>query len=467
LVLACFVVAVLSFAVSSPALAEDTATASDEQTQAEKKTCKSKKTTEEAPTEEATEEEEPEPDPRLQPTHEQTGTITIPMGDQKARIHSFCLDSNGNLLATCGGERVVFSRGEKGIMEGKLVEEPSAVRVISPEGKLLEKWSLKTTPQSICVGRDGSVYCGGQGVLTKFDSKGKILKTVDSPQVAELPPLPEILKIEDEPKLTEEEQKAKDEKIAELRKLMAESIKEMGEFRKEGLDIGDEEERAQLDARREKATAAYQAAAVELQVLTVSAHLRSLRERSSAMRKRAVTGITVSDKDLFVVCYAVKGYGFEVWRMNLDMSEPKKIVSKLRGCCGQMDIQASDGKLYVAENARKRVVSYDRDGEKLTSWGSSNKSAPDGFGSCCNPMNIRFGPDGVVYTSESNVGRIKRFSPEGELLGVLGTVTIVPGCKHVPIGISKDGEKVFLLDITRSHIVVMEKSEKVAAEKAL
>ena len=63
----------------------------------------------------------------------------------------------------------------------------------------------------------------------------------------------------------------------------------------------------------------------------------------------------------------------------------------------------------------------------------------------------RFGWDGQV----AGLGRIKRFSPTGKFLGVVGTAKIVPGCKHLAIGVSKDASRVFLLDITRTHIVVM------------
>lgn len=111
--------------------------------------------------------------------------------------------------------------------------------------------------------------------------------------------------------------------------------------------------------------------------------------------------------------------------------------------------------MYWPTNARKRVVGYDRDGKELAAWGNNDRKAIDGFGSCCNPMCIRFGADGTVYTSESNLGHVKRFTPDGKFLGLVGTVEIVPGCKHVPIGIADNG-RVYMLDQTRSHVIVME-----------
>jgi sugar lactone lactonase YvrE len=130
-----------------------------------------------------------------------------------------------------------------------------------------------------------------------------------------------------------------------------------------------------------------------------------------------------------------------------------------------MDIQARDGKIYAAENARKRVICYDRDGKQLASWGKNERGGPEGFGSCCNPMNLRIGSDGNVYTSESNVGRIKRFTPEGKFLGLIGAAEIVPGCKHVAIGVNADASRVYLLDITRWQVVLLTKKEQPNSEK--
>ena len=196
----------------------------------------------------------------------------------------------------------------------------------------------------------------------------------------------------------------------------------------------------------------------------MTARTIALQQRSAAMRKRAVTGIAATKQDLFVACPAVEGYGYCVWRMDHDLGNPVRIADGLRGCCGQLDIQAYDGDVYVAENSRMRVVRYDRDGEEISSWGKKARKDIVGFGSCCNPMNLRFGADGNVYTSEASVGRIKRFTPDGEFLGLVGVAEIVPGCKHVAIGVSEDGSRVYLLDITRKRIAVMTASEGPAEE---
>ena len=70
-----------------------------------------------------------------------------------------------------------------------------------------------------------------------------------------------------------------------------------------------------------------------------------------------------------------------------------------------------------------------------------------------------------MYAAESRSGRIKRFSADGELLQLVGAVDLVPGCKNVSIAVAEDGNQVFMLDITRNHIVVMEPVDAVAGDK--
>ena len=110
---------------------------------------------------------------------------------------------------------------------------------------------------------------------------------------------------------------------------------------------------------------------------------------------------------------------------------------------------------FVAENSRHRVCHYDRDGELISTFVKGDRTSFAGFAGCCNPMNLCFGPGGELYASESNIGRIKRFTPAGELLGLVGRVNLVPGCKNVAIEANSDGSRVYMLDITRNHIVMM------------
>jgi sugar lactone lactonase YvrE len=175
---------------------------------------------------------------------------------------------------------------------------------------------------------------------------------------------------------------------------------------------------------------------------------------SGETRVGNVAAIATTDKDVFVA--ANVGFGFSVFRFDHDLAEPKEVVSRLRGCCGQMNIAAKDGALYAAENARKRVVRFDRDGKELGSWGKDSRTDVEGFGSCCNPMNICFGPDGDLYTSESQ-GRVKRYTPDGKFLSLVGLPTIGGSCLNVTVAVNKDASRVLVLDTQANLIRVLAK----------
>jgi len=395
-------------------------------------------------------------DKRETPTHEQTSIISIPGGQRPSQLHTFCLAGDGNLLAACGGEQTTFVQGTSGV-EARIVGEPAEIKVLSTEGKLVTTWKLDVMPQAVNVAPDGTVYVGGQGRVAKLDKQGKVLKTADAPHMAELGPLPPLPEKKEAPKPeSKEEAEAKQAKIEQLRAKVKSTMTDLQKAARQlSSGAAGEKPSAEATAKYQETMQAYIKANEELREATTTPEVLAMQKRAALAYKSAVTGIAATEQHVFVACPETQGYGFAVWRTDRDFGNPKKIVTGLRGCCGNMDIQASGGDLYVAENARKRVVRYDPDGKELAAWGETDRKGIEGFGSCCNPMCVRFGPGGEVYTSESNVGSIKRFSPDGQFLGLVGTVKIVPGCKHVPIGISSDGGRVYMLDITRSHIVVM------------
>ena len=182
--------------------------------------------------------------------------------------------------------------------------------------------------------------------------------------------------------------------------------------------------------------------------------------------KMKISSISSSPKHVFVATRAKTGYGYAVWRMNKELSESSVIVTGLSGCCGQMDVQCCSNGVFVAENSRHRVVRYDENGKELASWGKRDRTGVDGFSSCCNPMNVCFNGAGNVFTAESGTGRIKQFSPSGEFLSYVGDVELVPGCKNVSIAVTPDASKVYMLDLTRNHIVRMENRPAESQESA-
>ena len=156
--------------------------------------------------------------------------------------------------------------------------------------------------------------------------------------------------------------------------------------------------------------------------------LKTVAAADGKFPKAKVSGLTVDGKDLFATFgsgRSLRSTGVLV-RLNLDMGEAKTLAEKLRGCCQRLDVTSKDGVIYLAENTRHRIVKYDREGKVLGKWGKADRRGADlaGFGSCCNPMNLYFGPEGELYTSESGLGRVKRYDVDGKFLGLVGYAAV-------------------------------------------
>lgn len=181
--------------------------------------------------------------------------------------------------------------------------------------------------------------------------------------------------------------------------------------------------------------------------------LKTIDLPTGGSRYQRVTALAADGKDLFVGFRGRSGY--TVYRCDGDFGSGKQILKGQRGCCGQFHFIARNGMLYVADNCRHRVARYDRNGRFLSAWGQRSRTGIEGFGSCCNPMNLCFGPNGEIYTAEASLLRIKSYSPEGKLLGLVGTFGGRGGCRHVAVAASDSGSKVYMIDVYRNSIRVL------------
>ncbi|HEY3394867.1 MAG TPA: hypothetical protein VGK58_19340 [Lacipirellulaceae bacterium] len=413
-------------------------------------------------------------------THRQTTIIQANVdGQPQTSITCFCLTPNDRILAGCAGQS-----GE--------------IRVFDKEGKFVETWAIPVTPDAIYVRADGTIFLAGEGQVLQLSSKtGRILLQKEAPHAAELNANPQQLR---EQIVAQAKQRAdamaqqvkqfddmiarSDKEIASLKEQLAE-LQTTADEAKESEDEDAAEKPAatlarsnarqkQLERRiamHEQRKTQYEAVKAQWGEIAKQNPPAELTEeqidaqiKASLAQTMKVSSISAADDEVYLATRAAVGYGFQIWRCDSQFENAKSIVSELRGCCGQMDVKANANGVFVAENARHRVCRYDREGTLITAWGEGARNGLEGFGSCCNPMNVAFGPDDVVYTAEDNTGRIKRYSPDGKLLSWVGNVDLVPGCKNCSIAVNADGSQVYMLDITRNHIVRMD--EKPASESA-
>ncbi|MEE8450589.1 MAG: hypothetical protein V3R99_01710 [Thermoguttaceae bacterium] len=191
------------------------------------------------------------------------------------------------------------------------------------------------------------------------------------------------------------------------------------------------------------------------------------RPRSSGNR---VSGLAVSGDDLFVAIGSgwSRGSKSKLFRFTLALEEPELLIEGLQGCCQRCDITSKDGVLYLAENSAHRVVTVDRQGERLSKWGERSRNAVEGFGSCCNPMNLAFDAEGMLYTAESGIGRVKRYTTDGKYLGLVGYLGVArftsagglaSSCSNVAIAATPDGRRVYAMDYKNNIIRVLQQKD--------
>jgi len=177
---------------------------------------------------------------------------------------------------------------------------------------------------------------------------------------------------------------------------------------------------------------------------------------SLEQRRKDATGLAVTTEDVFMAVPTPNEFTYQVYRFDHALENPKLVVEKLRGCCGQMDVQAHDGTLWIPHNARHQVESRDREGKELSKFGKSGKVKANDFGGCCEPKCMRVLPNGDILASESGPPTcIKRFSASGKFIDVVAVVANAKGdCVRVTVEVSPDGKSYYLLDTTRDAIRV-------------
>ncbi len=380
--------------------------------------------------------------PEMTSTHKQVRAIK-PMHDgQPITLNTFCLDKSGNILACVGGDSYEYVMNDDGSQQAKKTEAAKLLQVYSPEGELVRSVELTFKPTAINQAPDGSLFVAGEGKVAHLTEDGKVLNTADSPHIGDMATFKQRV-----------EEGAK-KQIAEMTQTFTDQVEAI-EKRIAKLKEKPEAEWTEKDKKR-LATYEQQKELYETQAKSMEeVYSQAFSGEQLLTQKMGITAVAVTSKDVFLCCNALEGYGYEVWRLTHEFSEPKKVVTDLGGCCGQCDIQATEEHLVLAENTKFKVALLDRDGERLLDFGKGDRKASDGFGSCCNPMNVRCCDNGDVLTAESSIGTIKRFNKKGELVGIVGKAKIGGGCKHVALGFDSQRDRYYMMNVDKSHICVL------------
>ncbi|MGL6075917.1 MAG: hypothetical protein ACRC8S_17305 [Fimbriiglobus sp.] len=372
-------------------------------------------------------------------SHEMVKEVAI-VGKTGDRLQTLAVDPTGKIYALVAPPKG-YGESQKNAV--------SEVQVLNEDGKRVLDWSVKIHATAINVGHDGTVFVAGDGKLAKFTPKGEMIG-----EITEFPFISQM--VGDKAAI-----RAAAEKQAKAQRKSYDQIIEQYQSRIKKIEEKAEElkkEDKELPKVQKNMLKQYQDSLKDIeeslkQVADVDAIVKS-----SLGRARVLNSIAVNEKEMYVVCGEPGGYGFAVWRMELDMKNPTKIMSGLSGCCGQMDVQCSGEDIIVAENTKHRYAKYTRDGKELSTGGKRGKETEPGcFGGCCNPMNVK-AAGSKILTAESE-GIIKMFNDAGKFEGIVGGVKISGGCKNVAIGTNSDASRVFFCDQPGSKVLILAKKD--------
>ena len=360
-------------------------------------------------------------------------------------VQTFCLDGSGRIVALAAPPRY-FSGPSK--------NSHSEVHLLANDGEPITQWNVDFVGQSINVGPDGTIYVAGDAKIAKYGPDGKLIKELELPHIAELL------------KNTKDIRKKAEEQLASTKRTYNLILKQYRE-RVKTLEAKPESELTRSDKfNLKQSRQVLERFERQLEQQMSELNVDEVVKQTTS-RLRIINSVAVSKSDVFIICGESSGYGFALWRMDHDFQNAKEVMHAMRGCCGQMDVQVEGTNLLVAENCEHAFARYDRDGKKLGQWGKVTRGDDvKCFGGCCNPMNVRCGPKGDIFTAESE-GLIKRFSPQGEFVALVAKRPLSGGCKNVAVAASPDGKYVYFCDQPGSQIIIMEQKAKSVLQSGL
>jgi hypothetical protein len=378
-------------------------------------------------------------------THKQVRIIKPAHDGKPVTLDTFCLAANGNLLAC-----VAVGEPESEATDTQPTNSKpglSFVQTYSPDGKLLQEVSVPFHATAINVGSKGAVFIAGEGKFAKI-IEGKLSAVTSTPHIGDYEAFKKKVVA------------AAKEEMAEFCKSFKDEIKEL----QKRIDPLEARAKDKALSKRDQAKLTSLKQSLAMQEAQIKAFDRTADEEELVRDRLVVTALGVTDQDVFFSVMGAEGHGYEVWRTNHDFREPKKVVTHLSGCCGQLDIQARGDRLFVAENGKFEVSVRDRDGKRLSGFGRRDRSGVDGFGSCCNPMNLRCCSNGDILAAESSIGNIKRFDKNGDFAGLVGKAKIGIGCKHVALAFDESRDRYYMMNVDKAHIAVLVPLAEVPAE---
>lgn len=377
-------------------------------------------------------------------SHKQVRVIQPSLDGSPVQLKTFAKSPSGELWLCCD---------MRSTNSGDAENSPGCILVYSVEGELVRSVNLAFVPQAINFSKDEIPFVAGSGKVARLTKSGEVDLVIDAPNILPDEELKE--------KLAAKNQQTIDRLVQSFETRVKRLETQIETLEEELASIGDDDNDKRLKERTETRLSLLKSqfdSQKEMMSQQKEMYQQMFSADSMLARIKLSTGIAVADSEVFVSLPSTEGQGYAIYRMTHDLTDAAVVVDNMRGCCGQLDIQTDGTHLVVAENTSFKVRYFDREGTEVKSFGErsgSGSSEIEGWGSCCNPMNVRCLDGGDVLVAESSIGHIKRYSPDGKFLGLVGTAKIAGGCKHVAIARDTQRDWYFMMNTSGNNIAVL------------
>ncbi len=399
----------------------------------------------------------------LEATHQEVDSLKPKLDGEAVQLNTFELDDQGNIWACVS----IAQKGRGTTAETESAEDadsastdaaPTAkgyVMVYSPDKELIRQIAVPFSPTAIDLDPSNTVYVAGEGKVCKMTTAGKILQMSETPNMAGKDI--EALKKE----ALEDYKKQMEQTVESFAKQKEQLTEKIGK-----IEEVEEADRTKLQVAQLKS---FQQQLESISQFSVPESLDPALADHLISSKFRVPSLCATPNYVFLTTAAKSGFAYAIWRVDTNFENPKELIPQVSGCCGQMDVEADEEHFYVADNTKFCVTVYDIDGEKIDSFGKRAAKNDNGFGSCCNPMNVCCAKNGDMLTAESSIGKIKRFDAAGKLVAYVGRARIGAGCKHVALGFDSARDRYYIQYQDKNQICILvpnsEASEALVEQK--
>ena len=146
-----------------------------------------------------------------------------------------------------------------------------------------------------------------------------------------------------------------------------------------------------------------------------------------------------------LVFYALDGTFDREIQLASPKDKPEEILVGKRASLVDL-AQGKDGKFYVADVNKNRVLVFAEDGKYLTEFGEGGTESKKGPGTFAGVQGLVLDQQGNVYVCDFGNARVQAFSPEGKFLVFVGHK---PGAGKLlrPVDMYFDQENVYAIDL--------------------